>query len=50
MANDLDIAGYKMGIESARSHDQIDAQKGQIAAQLIAASMNAKNNKGNDNK
>jgi hypothetical protein len=40
----VDIAGHKMGIDAARGRDQIDTQKGQIAAQLIAAQMNAKAN------
>jgi hypothetical protein len=36
----------------AHKKQQIDAQKGQIAAQLIAAEMNARNNsnKGNNKK
>jgi hypothetical protein len=41
LAVDTDIAGHKMGIDAAKSHDQIDTQKGQITAQLIAAQMNA---------
>ena len=41
---DTDIAGHKMGIDAAKSHAQIDTQKGQIAAQLIAAQMNANAN------
>jgi hypothetical protein len=32
----------------AHKKEQIAAQKGQIAAQLITAEMNARNNKGND--
>jgi hypothetical protein len=40
--------GTKLGIEMAHKKDQIGAQKSQIAAQLIAAKMNA--NKGNNNK
>jgi hypothetical protein len=44
LAIDTDIAGYKMGIDSAKSHAQIDTQKGQIAAQLIAAQINANSN------
>jgi len=40
LAVDTDIAGHKMGIEAAKSNKQIDAQKGQIASQLIAAQMN----------
>jgi hypothetical protein len=60
LATDVDIAGHKMGIEAAKSNKQIDVQKGQIAAQLIAAQINAKANekakevntekKGKDNK
>jgi hypothetical protein len=42
---DVDIAGHKMGMDAAKSREQIDAQKGQIAAQLIAAQMNANVNK-----
>jgi hypothetical protein len=38
---DTNITGHKMGMDAAKSHAQIDAQKGQIAAQLIAAKMNA---------
>ena len=44
LAIDTDIAGHRMGIDAARSHDQIDTQKGQIASQLIAAQMNLKAN------
>jgi hypothetical protein len=44
LATDVDIAGHRMGIDAARSHDQIDAQKGQTAAQLIAAQMNLQAN------
>jgi hypothetical protein len=50
---DVDIAGHKMGIDVAKSRDQVDTQKGQIAAQLIAAQMNANANtekKGKDKK
>jgi hypothetical protein len=49
LAVDTDIAGHKMGMDAAKSHDQIDAQKGQIAAQLIAAQINS-NKKGGNNK
>jgi len=44
--------GTKLGVDMAHKRQQIDAQKGQIAAQLIAAEMNARNNsnKGNNNK
>jgi hypothetical protein len=44
--------GTKLGIEMAHKRDQVAAQKGQIAAQLITAKMNANNNsnKGNNNK
>jgi hypothetical protein len=45
LATDVDIAGHKMGIDAAKSSAQIDAQKGQIAAQLIAAQINANSNK-----
>jgi hypothetical protein len=44
MANEVDIAGHKMGMDAAKSHAQLDVQKGQIAAQLIAAQMNANAN------
>ena len=44
LAVDTDIAGHKMGIDAARSHDQIDTQKGQISAQLFAAQINARAN------
>jgi hypothetical protein len=41
--------GTKLGIDMAHKKQQIDAQKGQIAAQLIAAKMNAnKNQKGGE--
>jgi hypothetical protein len=42
--------GTKLGIDMAHKKQQIDAQKGQIAAQIITAKMNARNNKGNDQK
>ena len=44
--------GTKLGVDMAHKRQQIDAQKGQIAAQLIAAEMNARNNsnKGNNKK
>jgi hypothetical protein len=45
LATDVDIAGHKMGMDAAKSSAQIDAQKGQIAAQLIAAQINANSNK-----
>jgi hypothetical protein len=35
----------KLGVDIAHKRDQISAQKGQIAAQLITAEMNARNNK-----
>jgi hypothetical protein len=41
--------GTKLGVDMAHKREQIDAQKGQITAQLIAAGMNAKN-KGNNQK
>jgi len=44
LATDVDIAGHRMGIDAASRHDQIDAQKGQTAAQLIAAQMNLQSN------
>ena len=44
LATDVDIAGHRMGIDAASRHDQIDAQKGQTAAQLIAAQMNLQAN------
>ena len=41
--------GTKLGIETAHKKEQINAQKEQIAAQLLAAQMNARNNqKGNE--
>jgi hypothetical protein len=43
------IEGTRMGIDMAHKKDQIDTQKGQIAAQLIAAQMNASKQK-KDNK
>ena len=45
-----EFEGTKLGVEMAHKRNQVDVQKGQIAAQLIAAEMNARNNKGNDNK
>jgi hypothetical protein len=47
-----EFEGTKLGVDMAHKKQQIDAQKGQIAAQLIAAEMNAKNNsnKGNNKK
>ena len=50
LAVDTDIAGHKMGIDVAKSRDQIDTQKGQIAAQLISAQMNANTKKKGENK
>jgi hypothetical protein len=44
LVTDMDIAGHKMGIDAAKSNKQIDVQKGQIAAQLIAAQINANAN------
>jgi hypothetical protein len=45
-----EFEGTKLGVDMAHKKQQIDAQKGQIAAQLIAAQMNARNNsnKGNE--
>ena len=43
------IEGTRMGIDMAHKKDQIDTQKGQIAAQLIAAQINASRQK-KDNK
>jgi hypothetical protein len=37
--------GTKLGVDMAHKKQQIDAQKGQIAAQLIAAEINSRNNK-----
>jgi hypothetical protein len=45
-----EFEGTKLGVDMAHKKQQVDAQKGQIAAQLIAAEMNARNNKGNNNK
>jgi hypothetical protein len=47
-----EFEGTKLGVDMAHKKEQIDAQKGQIAAQLIAAEMNARNNsnKGNNQK
>jgi hypothetical protein len=45
--------GTKLGVDMAHKRQQIDVQKGQVASQLIAAQINAKNNankKGNDKK
>jgi hypothetical protein len=42
--------GTKLGVDMAHKNQQIDVQKGQIAAQLIAAKMNLNNNKGKDKK
>jgi hypothetical protein len=45
--------GTKLGVEMAHKKEQVDVQKGQIAAQLIAAEINAKSNankKGTDKK
>ena len=39
------IEGTKMGIDMANKKDKVDVQKGQIAAQLIAAQMNVNANK-----
>jgi len=52
LATEVDIAGHKMGIDAAKSNKQQDIQKGQVAAQLIAAQMNvnASKKKGEDNK
>jgi hypothetical protein len=51
--DDLDrkeqMEGTRMGIDMAHKKDQIDTQKGQIAAQLIAAQINASRQK-KDNK
>jgi hypothetical protein len=43
------MEGTRMGIDMAHKKDQIDTQKGQIAAQLIAAQINASRQK-KDNK
>jgi len=43
------IEGTKMGIDMANRKDKVDVQKGQIAAQLIAAQMNTSKQK-KDNK
>ena len=37
---DSEIRGAKMGVDSAKSREQFDVQRGQIAAQLIAADIN----------
>ena len=37
--------GTKLGVDMAHKKQQVDVQKGQVAAQLIAAQINAKNNK-----
>jgi hypothetical protein len=45
--------GTKLGVDMAHKKQQVDVQKGQVAAQLIAAEINAKSNankKGNDKK
>jgi hypothetical protein len=43
------LEGTRLGVDMAHKKDQIDTQKGQIAAQLIAAQMNAAKQK-KDNK
>jgi len=50
MANEIDIAGHKLGIDAAKSHAQLDVQKGQITAQLIAAQINSNANKKDEKK
>jgi hypothetical protein len=37
---DSEIKGAKMGVDSAKSREQFDVQRGQITAQLIAAEIN----------
>ena len=37
---DSEIRGAKMGMDSAKSREQFDVQRGQIAAQLIGAEIN----------
>jgi len=39
------LDGTKLGADIAHKKEQIDTQKGQITAQLIAAKMNSNNNK-----
>jgi hypothetical protein len=41
---DVDVAGHKIGVDIAKSNAQLDVQKGQITAQLIAAQINANSN------
>jgi hypothetical protein len=43
--NKQELDGTKLGADMAHKKEQIDVQKGQIAAQLIAAEINAKGNK-----
>jgi hypothetical protein len=48
-----EFEGTKLGVDMAHKKQQVDVQKGQVAAQLIAAEINAKSNankKGNDKK
>jgi hypothetical protein len=47
-----EFEGTKLGIDMAHKKQQVDVQKGQVAAQLIAAEINANSNakKGNNNK
>jgi hypothetical protein len=45
LAVDVDIAGHKMGMEAAKSRDQIDTQKEQIVAQILASQMNTSKQK-----
>jgi hypothetical protein len=42
---DVDIAGHKMGMDAAKNNEQIDVQRQQIAAQLLAAQINANSSK-----
>jgi hypothetical protein len=42
---DSEIRGAKMGMDSAKSREQFDVQRGQIAAQLIGAEINKQGKK-----
>ena len=42
---DSEIRGAKMGMDSAKSREQFDVQRGQITAQLIAAEINTQGKK-----
>jgi hypothetical protein len=41
LAVDVDIAGHKMGMEAAKSREQVGTQRDQIATQLVASQLNS---------